>query len=238
MVAHAETKRQLIDEIARRTGSVFREDVLTLGFGRRAAAYKRAELLLADPGLLRRIGTEVGPIQVIYGGKAHPRDELGKGIIARVIEAGRHLHDEVRMVYVEDYDLCWARLLTAGVDVWLNTPRRPEEASGTSGMKAALNGVPSLSVLDGWWVEGCLEGITGWAVGDAGETPSDDQADAQGLYSKLEQVVLPMYYRQPAGFTAIRRSAIALNGSFFNTQRMVQQYLAHAYRLASDVNES
>jgi len=132
------------------------------------------------------------------------------------------------VVYVENYDLAWARLLTSGVDLWLNTPQHPQEASGTSGMKAALNGVPSLSVMDGWWVEGCIEGVTGWAIGDdeASGSPTEELAS---LYGKLEWVILPMYYGRPTAYARVMRSAIAVTASFFNTQRMMDQYLANAY---------
>ena len=122
-----------------------------------------------------------------------------------------------------------APLLCAGVDVWLNTPRRPQEASGTSGMKAALNGVPSFSVMDGWWVEGCLEGITGWAIGHGPESPDDEAFEVASMYDKLEMIILPMFYGRPAAYAEVMRSAIAINGSFFNTQRMLSQYLANAY---------
>jgi starch phosphorylase len=126
-----------------------------------------------------------------------------------------------------------AQYLTSGVDVWMNTPLRPQEASGTSGMKAALNGVPSLSILDGWWIEGCIEGVTGWAIGSADLPLEDARDETASLYGKLERVVTPMFYEMPRGFNQIRRSAIALNGSFFNTERMVDQYLHNAYTPAT-----
>src|SRR5690606_28671958 len=124
-----------------------------------------------------------------------------------------------------------ARALCGGADLWLNTPQRPHEASGTSGMKAALNGVPSLSVLDGWWIEGHAEGVTGWSIGEDAHAPTDDASDAAALYDKLEHVIVPTYYRDPEAYDRVRRSAIALNGSFFTTERMVLQYAEHAYRL-------
>jgi starch phosphorylase len=173
----------------------------------------------------------VGPIQLVYAGKAHPRDEGGKAIIRRIFEAGAALAAAVRVVYLENYDMALGRLLCSGVDVWLNTPLRPQEASGTSGMKAALNGVPSFSVLDGWWVEGHIEGVTGWSIGDA-RVDNDSAAEAASLYEKLEQLILPLFYREPERFAQIMRSAIALNGSFFNTQRMVSQYVRNAYAAA------
>ena len=121
------------------------------------------------------------------------------------------------------------KLICAGVDLWLNTPLRPQEASGTSGMKAALNGVPSLSILDGWWIEGHVENVTGWSIGSDAEPSRDQVGDAASLYDKLERIIIPMYYGDPNAYASIRRFAIALNGSFFNTQRMVSQYLTNAY---------
>jgi starch phosphorylase len=227
--AHAEAKQALLAEVERRCSIRLDRGAMTLGFARRATPYKRADLLFTDLDRLRRIARGVGPLQVLYGGKAHPRDEGGKAVIRQVFEAAAALSDAVRVVYLPEYDLALARLLCAGVDVWLNTPQKPQEASGTSGMKAALNGVPSLSVLDGWWVEGHLEGITGWSIGEDQDTPSDPGREAVSLYDKLEYVVLPLYYHRPLAFAEVRRSAIALNGSFFNAQRMVGQYLHNAY---------
>lgn len=226
--AHAEAKAELVAEVRRRTGVALDAAVFTLGFARRAASYKRADLLFTDLERLRRIAREAGPIQVVYAGKAHPHDEGGKAMIRRVHEAAAALGDAVRVVYLEDYDMDLAKILCAGVDVWLNTPQKPLEASGTSGMKAALNGVPSLSVLDGWWVEGCVEGVTGWSIGDR-SSESDVPAEIASLYDKLERAVLPLFYSRPDGFAEVMRSAISLNGSFFNAQRMMSQYLSNAY---------
>jgi starch phosphorylase len=227
--AHAIAKRTLLDEIKKSTGVQLSDTALTIGFARRVAAYKRTDLLLSDQGRLRWIAKSVGPIQIVYGGKAHPRDEAGKALIRRVIEDAERLKDVVQVIYIEDYDIRWAQHLCSGVDLWVNTPQRPQEASGTSGMKAALNGVPSLSVLDGWWVEGHDEGRTGWAIDHDGESPSDPTLDAASLYDKLELLILPMFYGRPLAFTEVMRSSIALNGSFFNTQRMVSQYVSNAY---------
>jgi starch phosphorylase len=171
-------------------------------------------------------------LQIIYGGKAHPRDEPGKALIRRIFEIKATLGQKIKLVYVEEYDMRLARLMTAGADLWLNTPQAPLEASGTSGMKAAINGVPSLSILDGWWVEGCIEGITGWAIGSNGpavETDDDRAADAHSLYGKLEHVILPMFYGDRDRYVDIMRHAMALNGSFFNTERMIDQYVRKAY---------
>jgi len=228
--AHAEAKHALLDEVERRAGVRLSDEVLTLGFARRAATYKRADLLFHDPERLEAIVRSVGRLQVIYGGKAHPRDEGGKQLIRRVFEHARALEGIVDVVYLEDYEMALAQHLCAGVDVWLNNPQKPQEASGTSGMKAALNGVPSLSVLDGWWIEGRVEGITGWAVGESWRVGSDAGREALSLYDKLEHEVMTTYYRRPEAFDAIRRNSIALNGSFFNAQRMMQQYVENAYR--------
>lgn len=133
------------------------------------------------------------------------------------------------MVSLEEYDMELGKMICAGVDVWLNTPQKPREASGTSGMKAALNGVPSLSVLDGWWIESHVEGVTGWSIGDSWKTESDPADEIASLYGKLESVILPMFYQQPNKYAEVMRSTIALNGSFFNAQRMMYQYFKNAY---------
>jgi glycogen phosphorylase len=228
--AHAEAKREMIQEIASAKRIRLSEQVATLGFARRATSYKRADLFLADLPRLRAIQAQAGPFQIIYGGKAHPRDEEGKAVIQRILQASDALRGVIPVVYIENYDMRWARLLTSGVDLWLNTPHRPYEASGTSGMKAALNGVPSLSVLDGWWLEGHYEGVTGWAIGEEGDPDRQDK-ELASLYDKLENVILPMFYQHPKAYGAVMRSTIALNGSFFNTQRMVSQYVLNAYFL-------
>jgi starch phosphorylase len=227
--AHTEAKRALVTEVQRRSGVGFDPAALTLGFARRATAYKRADLLFTDLDRLRRIARQAGPLQIVYGGKAHPRDDGGKEMIRRVFEAMSALGNAVRTVYLPDYDMALAKFLCAGVDVWLNTPQKPHEASGTSGMKAALNAVPSLSILDGWWIEGHLEGITGWSVGEDGHAPSDPKREAVSLYDKLEYVIGPLFYQRPSAFAEVMRSAVALNGSFFNAQRMLSQYVQNAY---------
>lgn len=227
--AHLEAKRALIDRLRAEAGADFDETVFTIGFARRATAYKRADLVFHDLDRLRWIARNSGPFQIVMGGKAHPRDEGGKELIRRIYEAARALDPLIRVIYVEDYDIEWAKAICSGVDLWLNTPKRPHEASGTSGMKAAMNGVPSLSVLDGWWVEGHIENVTGWSIGDDHGRESDDKADAAALYDKLERLILPQFYGRPDDYANIMRSAIALNGSYFNTQRMVFQYAVNAY---------
>jgi len=231
--AHAQAKKDLLQQVRWLTGTQLDEKVFTLGFARRATAYKRADLLFTDVERLKEIARHAGPLQLIYAGKAHPRDEAGKAIIRRIFEAAAALANEVRVVYLENYDMALGKLICSGVDIWLNTPLRPHEASGTSGMKAALNGVPSLSVLDGWWIEGHIEGVTGWSIGDRDGAENDSAAEARSLYEKLEQVIVPLFYNQPDGYAKVMRSAIAMNGSFFNTQRMVSQYIRNAYASAS-----
>jgi starch phosphorylase len=226
--AHAEAKQRLIATVAQRTGTQLDPNIFTIGFGRRATPYKRADLLFADTDRLARIVENVGPIQLIFAGKAHPHDMGGKDLIRHIYEAAGKLGDRIRIVYVQNYEMAFAAEMVAGVDLWLNNPMKPLEASGTSGMKAALNGVPSLSVLDGWWIEGHVEGVTGWSIG--GLEPGEDQSkDASEIYLKLERVILPLYYGMPFGYAEVMRSAISLNGSFFNTQRMVEQYVRNAY---------
>ncbi|MGZ4841349.1 MAG: alpha-glucan family phosphorylase [Candidatus Angelobacter sp.] len=226
--AHALAKNALIEEVMRATGVQLDPGILTLGFARRATAYKRADLLFSDLDRLRSIARNVGPFQIIYGGKAHPQDEAGKEQIRHVFAAMAALKDTIRSVYVENYDMRWALLFTSGADLWLNTPQRPYEASGTSGMKAALNGVPSFSVPDGWWLEGHVEGATGWDIGreEIPETAADEIAS---LYHKLEKTIVPMFYGRPDAYAEVMRLSIALNGSFFNTQRMLSQYILDAY---------
>jgi starch phosphorylase len=228
--AHSLAKAALIKEVQKRSGVLLNESVLTIGFARRAATYKRADLLFRDVERLKAISVSAGPIQVLYGGKAHPHDAGGKALIQRVIQAGAGLNNAIKIVYLENYNMALAKLITAGVDLWLNTPQRPQEASGTSGMKAALNGVPSLSVLDGWWVEGCVEGVTGWAIGYDSKVNGDESAtDSASLYEKLERQIIPMYYCAPDAYAQIMRMCISLNASFFNTHRMLSQYKANAY---------
>ena len=227
--AHAAAKQDLLDEVAKRTGVKLDPRVMTIGFARRATPYKRADLIFSELDRLRDITRRVGPLQIVFGGKAHPADEWGKALIKRIHEAANTLGDTVRVVYLENYEMRLGGLMTSGVDLWLNNPLRPLEASGTSGMKSALNGVPSLSVLDGWWIEGHVEGVTGWSIGEDSPLPQDPSRDANELYMKLERSIVPMFYGLPYAYATVMRNAIALNGSFFNTQRMVTQYLHNAY---------
>lgn len=231
---HLAAKQNLLDYVEQETGRSLDRDAFTIGFARRAATYKRANLLFHDIDRLKRLVEEIGPLQIIYAGKAHPQDEGGKQLIQSIFEAQRKLQEEIPVVYVPDYDLESGKLITTGVDLWLNNPQPPKEASGTSGMKAALNGIPNLSVLDGWWIEGHIEGITGWSIGnlpDESEENHDPARDSQHLYTKLEEKILPMFYDNREEFMAIMRQSIALNGSFFHTQRMMQEYVLKAYFL-------
>ena len=227
--AHADAKQRLVDAVKERSGVELDPSLFTIGFARRATAYKRADLLFRDIDRLNAVADASGNIQIVYAGKAHPRDVRGKEIIASINAARDKLSDKIQLVYLENYGIELGGLLTSGVDLWLNTPEPPKEASGTSGMKAALNGVPSLSVLDGWWIEGWVEGVTGWSIGDG---VHDNESDARDIYDKLEKLIVPLYYRdgEEQGYAHIRRSAISLNGSFFNTERMIGEYERQAYR--------
>ena len=232
--SHLIAKHELFEEVRKKTGLNFDPEVFTVGFARRATGYKRADLILADLNRLRQIAKNAGLFQIIYAGKAHPNDGGGKDIIRHIFQAKKALRKTVPVVFLDDYNLDLGGKITSGVDLWLNTPQFPLEASGTSGMKSALNGVPSLSILDGWWVEGHIEGVTGWSIGESrraagGGAPTDNAAEAESLYSKLEDVILPMYYNERSKFLGVMQHAIAINGSFFNTQRMVQQYITDAY---------
>lgn len=208
------------------------ERTLTIGYARRMTAYKRPDLLFRDLDCLKQIAAKAGGLQLVYAGKAHPRDEQGKQLIRHVFAVRRQLSGSIKIAFLENYDMDLGRLATAGVDVWLNTPEPPLEASGTSGMKAALNGVPSLSIPDGWWLEGCIEGMTGWSIGEDARDPAqrkDGVRDANSLYEKLEHAVIPAFQKDLGQFVSIMRHAIALNGAFFNTQRMLSQYVLKAY---------
>ena len=232
--AHIEAKKRLIQYVNRETNVGMDVNFLTIGFARRATAYKRGDLAFRDIERLKSISSKAGAFQLIYTGKAHPQDQGGKELIRRIFQAKEALKKEIKIAYLENYDIELGKMMTSGVDLWLNTPQPPLEASGTSGMKAALNGVPSFSILDGWWIEGHIEGITGWSIGEnrrgAGED-HDPSKDAISLYSKLEQVIIPLYYNDRDRFIDVMRHSIALNGSFFNTQRMLQQYVLKAYFL-------
>jgi starch phosphorylase len=227
--AHATAKHALIERVAHATGKLLDPNRFTIGLARRATAYKRNDLILRDPERLRAIARRFGGVQIVFGGKAHPRDWDGKGMIQHIVGTAPALAGDVDIVYVEDYDMSWGATLTSGADVWLNTPRPPNEASGTSGMKAAMNGVPSLSVMDGWWIEGALDNITGWSI-DA-ETGNDDNRTADALYNLLENTILPAHANDRDRYLTTMRGAIAFNASHFNAQRMLAQYAIDAYTI-------
>jgi starch phosphorylase len=222
--AHALAKRALLDEVGARTGTALDPTTFTIGIARRVTPYKRTTLLFSDPDRLRSLVRTAGPVQVLVSGKAHPRDDRGKAMISTVLRSAAALKGDVEVVFLPNYDLGLARALCAGTDLWLNMPVRPNEASGTSGMKAALNGVPSAGVLDGWWIEGCIDGVTGWSV-----VADDEAGDATALFGRLEREIVPRFYGDPAAYISVGRSALALNGSFFNTERMVREYVRVAY---------
>jgi len=224
--AHQLAKASLIDKIKALTGATFDSNLPTFGFARRMTAYKRPDLLFSDLERLKTIAQKY-PFQIVLAGKAHPHDEGGKQLIEMLHHHIRELDGIVNMTFLPGYNMEIARLMVAGVDVWLNTPLRPMEASGTSGMKAAFNGVPNLSILDGWWIEGCIEGVTGWSIGDSAE--SDNGADEQSLYHKLEHVVLPLYHNHQDKWVKVMKGAICKNASFFNTHRMMRRYVTEAY---------
>jgi starch phosphorylase len=230
--AHQQAKTELLALVNEQLHLAMKPEVFTIGFARRVTAYKRADLLFTDLERLKKVAAQAGGLQVIYAGKAHPSDQEGKRLIRHILELRDVLQDHITIAFIPNYDLALAKLITSGVDLWLNTPQPPLEASGTSGMKAALNGVPSLSIADGWWMEGLIEGITGWAIGDEKRQREDESSgrrDAASLYDKLERVIIPMFQRDPDRFVEVMRHAIAVNGSFFNTQRMLQQYVLRAY---------
>jgi glycogen phosphorylase len=228
--AHVKAKSDLIRFVNARYNSNMDVQSFTIGFARRAATYKRGELLFRDMNRLRHIALKF-PIQIIYAGKAHPNDNPGKEVIQRIIGNMKGLQDKIKVCYVEDYDMVKGLLLTSGVDIWMNTPMPPLEASGTSGMKAAHNGIPQFSILDGWWIEGHIENTTGWSIGSL-TLPGkehDEREDIEDMYDKLEYVIVPRYYNERDKWVETMQHSIAINGSFFNTHRMVMQYVLNAY---------
>ncbi|HHM05379.1 MAG TPA: alpha-glucan family phosphorylase [Gammaproteobacteria bacterium] len=224
--AHQAAKQNLIATVKSNTGVAFDPGRPIIGFARRMTAYKRPDLLFSDLDRLRAIAREY-PFQIVMAGKAHPKDEAGKRLIETLHRHIGELAGVIPMVYLADYDMATAQLLVAGADLWLNTPLRPLEASGTSGMKAAFNGVPQLSVLDGWWIEGCIEGVNGWAVGGDGAGANGD--DAEALYRKLGGVVLPLYHSDRAGWIKVMKGAITQSASYFNSHRMMRRYATESY---------
>jgi starch phosphorylase len=229
--AHLEAKRLLFSYVKETTGVTLSTDLLTIGFARRATAYKRADLLFRDIARLERIGN--GKIQLVYAGKAHPHDEPGKKLIQNIFRYKELLKDKIKIAYLKNYNMETALKIVSGVDIWMNTPLRPLEASGTSGMKATHNGVMNFSVLDGWWIEGHIEGFTGWSIGPAPQelTPGADAdaRDAEDLYHKLENVIIPLYYHDRHTWIRMMQNAIGKNAYYFNSHRMMRRYVTEAY---------
>ncbi|MEG1641666.1 MAG: alpha-glucan family phosphorylase [Synergistaceae bacterium] len=229
--AHQASKMKLLALVLEETGEELSPDVLTIGFARRAATYKRAGLIFSDIERLVRIATD--KVQFIFSGKAHPHDEPGKDIIQRIYKVAQEINKEVKVVFLENYNMSSAKLLVAGTDVWLNTPVRPREASGTSGMKCVHNGVINFSVLDGWWIEGCIDGVTGWSIGakpdEKDRSGYNEVDDINDMYYKLENIIIPTYYDNRGKWLEIMKATIAINASYFNTHRVVKEYCEKAY---------
>lgn len=230
--ARRSAKKDLIDEVNKRTGAGMDYETFTIGFARRMTAYKRATLILSDIERLRKINRR-GKIQLIFAGKAHPRDEAGKQLIREIYKAIEILRNEVKIVFLENYDMDLAAKMVSGVDLWLNTPTRPYEASGTSGMKAAHNGVVNFSILDGWWIEGWIEGVTGWSIGPLPEEHLGVEearlAEIDDLYNKLYYIIVPMYYERKDEWLKLMNNSIGMIAYYFNSHRMMRRYVTHAY---------
>jgi len=222
--AHAKRKRILLGYANAQVQKALSRNILTIGFARRAATYKRAHLLFKD--LERLVNICQGQVQFIFAGKAHPKDDQGKEIIREIVANANELYGKVKVIFLENYNMWLGRMITSGVDVWLNTPLRPNEASGTSGMKAALNGIPNLSILDGWWAEGCEDGMNGWAIGTPDEP--NDEADANHLFELLEEKVIPAFYGQTDKWVSFMKASIK-TGVRFTAQRMIRDYKKKYY---------
>ena len=230
--SHLKEKEKLIEEVNDVSDVDMNSRVFTIGFARRAAPYKRADLIFHNKERLIDISQEVGDFQIIFAGKAHPQAGASKDMIRSVYDHMEDVRNDIKITYIEDYDMKWGDLLTSGVDLWLNNPKRGREACGTSGMKAACNGVPQLSTLDGWWIEGHLEDVTGWEIGGDVDKDSDediDRLDSSDIYKSLEEGILPKFYTNRKGWTRVMKNAIAFNASYFNTHRMVREYILNAY---------
>jgi starch phosphorylase len=230
--AHHRAKNDLVEFVNKKSKKEIDSQILTVGFARRAATYKRANLIFSDIERLRRINKR-DKLQFIFAGKAHPKDEEGKVLIQEIYGHIENLKDELNIVYLENYDMNMAAILTSGVDVWLNTPLPPMEASGTSGMKAAHNGVLNFSVLDGWWIEGCIEGVTGWSIGPTQHQEVDDEErkrmELEDLYGKLQYLILPTFYRDEDLWINMMKKSISKIAYYFNSHRMMRRYVTEAY---------
>lgn len=235
---HNKVKSELISFINKNTPASFSDDAILIGVARRVTAYKRNNLILRDIERLSYIAKHAGDIQIVFAGKAHPKDMVGKEMIADIVNKAGLLRDKnsgVKVAFLENYDLELAKMLVAGCDVWLNTPRRPYEACGTSGMKAGMNGVLNFSVWDGWWLEGGIEGVNGWGIGPkpawTDMTESSDEEDIEDIYGKLAYIILPMYYYHKDQWVRMMLNSIATIGPLFNTYRMVSDYICKVYHL-------
>lgn len=228
--AHQKEKRVLIDLVFEKTGISMDEEVFTMGFARRMTAYKRPTFVFADRERLIRIAKRQ-PFQIVFAGKAHPQDWEGKRLIQEIFKQVKELSPHLKIAFLEDYDLEIAKRMVSGVDLWLNTPQKPFEASGTSGMKAAHNGVLHFSVLDGWWIEGCLEGITGWSIGSPPDEKSENevQREIEDFYGKLEYAILPVFRNHREEWIKLMKNAIGKLAPYFNSHRMMKRYLSEAY---------
>lgn len=230
-VMHMINKKKLVEFVKKCTGKDIFEDIFTIGFGRRVDGYKRSDFILRDFERLKSIGGQYRGIQLIFSGKAYFDYKDGEDIITKISALAEDAFDHLDIVYIPDYGIDVSKLMVSGVDVWLNNPQKPLEASGTSGMKAALNGVPNFSTVDGWWVEGLIEGVTGWAIGVEEIDKLTEEQELDDLYNKLEKTILPLYYDNRSDWVEVQKSAIALNASFFNTSRMLREYLLRGYSI-------
>ncbi len=227
--AHLQNKRALIDFIEAKNRVRLDEDCLLIGFSRRAVPYKRSNLIFSKPELIEPL-LEARKVQIVFSGKAHPLDDNGKVIVSDLVAMSKRFPEAV--VFLENYDMAIGRMLTRGSDIWLNNPRRPKEASGTSGMKAAMNGVLNLSILDGWWPEACQHGINGWQFGDGFESEDEilqDTHDSAALFDVLLQEVIPTYYENREKWTAMMRASILSTKDQFAVKRMLEEYYQLLY---------
>ncbi|MFP3158774.1 MAG: alpha-glucan family phosphorylase [Hydrogenobaculum sp.] len=236
--AHQKAKEDLIDLVNSQTDASFSRDWFTIGVARRMTAYKRNQMILKDLDWLIDIANDFNGLQIVFSGKAHPLDGEGKAIIKEIFDARDYVKsktNKLKIAFIENYDMYKAKIIISGVDIWLNTPQRPLEASGTSGMKAALNGVPNFSVLDGWWIEGCMENINGWSIGkktsweDIDVEPEWDKDEIHDLYNKLRYIILPTYYNSFGKYVNVMKMSVATVSTYFNTNRMVMEYITKLY---------
>ncbi len=228
--AHQENKRRLLAEIQAKTGHLLISDTLLIGFARRAATYKRGDLIFRDRAELLPL-LQNHQVQLVFSGKAHPQDHEGKQIVANLVKLAKEFPGQV--IFLENYDMTLGQLLTRGCDVWLNNPCRPMEASGTSGMKAAMNGVLNFSTLDGWWVEGCQHGINGWQFGDGYSGPGQDEHDLQALYRTLKAEIIPTYYQNRPQWERMMKASIESGAATFSARRMVREYYDRMYHVVT-----